>query len=86
LSDVTNFRILDGTTVISEAGWGNDYYTTTLNSFQTYQGYTQVTNDAGPGDNKLYWESSSFANTLIAPESFGYAEDIANSPYQITVI
>ena len=80
------FRELDGATIINEPIYGNSDHTTVLNAFQTYEGYAQVTNDYGQAGIKLYWESSSFAQTLVATESFGYTEDIASSPYQITVI
>ena len=77
---------MDGATIIDHAGFGEYIHDITLNAFQTYEGYAQVTNDNGDSGIKLYWESSSFAKTLVATENFGYTEDIANSPYQITVI
>jgi len=44
-----------------------------------------VTNYDSGSRNKLFWETSSVSQLIIPDENFGYAEDIASSPYQITV-
>ena len=54
-------------------------------TFQAYTGYTQVSNGGGKSANKLFWETSSVSQLIIPDDNFGYAEDIASSPYQITV-
>jgi len=44
-----------------------------------------VENPYGLGGNILYWQSSSFTEQLVGADQFGYVEDIASSPFQITV-
>ena len=80
-----HFSYFEGSIATSNNVFGNSYYTVTLNAFQTYAGYTQVTNGVGQSGNRLFWETSSVSQLIIPDDNYGYAEDIASSPYQITV-
>ena len=80
------FSTIDGVQVMTAADAGSTYYTVTLNAFQKYSCVIEVTNTVGPGAIYLYWTNSLIPpKELVHKSNFGYAQDVADSPYQLTV-